>query len=144
MKQKIWHGRSHLGSRRAMPLTLSAHFNFRTKQCPKVSISNIRDIAFYGCSEIIPTRNFTVMTVYTNNFWLMYSGFSFFLKTKGKQITSRWTFSKVPILNAGPSEKFSFVGNPKEDHEKPEFKPQIRGGILDLPKKFSKTREASI
>ena len=89
-------------------------------------------------------QNFTVMTVYSNNFQLMYSGFSFFLQTQGKQITSRLTFSKVLVLNAAPSEKFSFVDNLKEDNKEPEFKPSIRGGILDLPKKFSKTREAFI
>ena len=44
----------------AMP----THFNFRTKQGPTVSVSNIRDIAFYGCSEIMRTRNFTIFTVY--------------------------------------------------------------------------------
>ena len=31
----------------------------------------------------------------------------------------------------------------KEDHKEQEFKPKIIGGILDLPKKSSKTREAS-
>ena len=36
------------------------HFNFRTKQGPTVSVSNIRDIAFYVCSEIIRTRNFKI------------------------------------------------------------------------------------
>ena len=29
------------------------HVNFRTNQGPKVSVSNIMDIAFYGCFEII-------------------------------------------------------------------------------------------
>ena len=56
------------------------HFNFRTKHGPKVSVSNIRDIAFYGCSEIIRTRNFTVFTVYLwtiyglfmDNFWTVH------------------------------------------------------------------------
>ena len=42
-----------------------------------------------------------------------------------------------PILNAGPSEKFLFVDHPKEDLKEREFNP-------DLPKKPSKTREASI
>ena len=44
------------------------HFNFRTKQGPKISVSNIRDIAFYGCSEIIRTRIFTSFTMYITIF----------------------------------------------------------------------------
>ena len=39
------------------------HFNFWTKQGPTVSVSNIRDIAFNECSEIILTRNFMIFTV---------------------------------------------------------------------------------
>ena len=39
------------------------HFNFQIKQGPTVSVSNIRDIAFYGCSEIIQTRNVTIFSV---------------------------------------------------------------------------------
>ena len=31
------------------------HFNFRTKKGPTVSVSNIKDIAFYGYSEFIRT-----------------------------------------------------------------------------------------
>ena len=48
------------------------------------------------------------------------------------------------ILNAGSSEKCLFVEHLKEYHKERERKPQIVGGILYLPKKFSKTREASI
>ena len=39
------------------------YFNFRIKQGPKFSVSNISDIGFYRCSEIIWTRNFTSFTV---------------------------------------------------------------------------------
>ena len=42
--------------------------NFQTKQAPKMSVSNISDIAFYGCSQIIRTRNFTSFTVYATIF----------------------------------------------------------------------------
>ena len=42
---------------------MALHFNFRTKQGPTVSVSNIRVIAFYGCSEIIRTRNFPICAV---------------------------------------------------------------------------------
>ena len=37
--------------------TIPPHVSFRTKQGPTVSVSNIRDIAFCGCLEIIRTRN---------------------------------------------------------------------------------------
>ena len=40
------------------------HLKFRIKQGPTVSVQNIRDIAFNGCSEIIWTINFTIFTVY--------------------------------------------------------------------------------
>ena len=75
------------------------------------------------------------------NFWTIYGGFSLFLTTWGKELTSHWTFWKGPILNAGPSEKVIFVDHSKEDHNEQEFKPIIIGGILDLPKKSSKTRD---
>ena len=39
----------------------SPHFNFQTKEGPRVSVSNIRHIDFYECSEIIRTRNFTIL-----------------------------------------------------------------------------------
>ena len=48
------------------------------------------------------------------------------------------------MLNTRPSEKFLLVDHPKEDHNEREFKPLIIGEILDLPKKSSETREASI
>ena len=57
------------------------HFNFRTKQGPKVSVSNITDIAFYGCSEIIQDQKFHNFYRVCYNFWTIYGGFSFFLTT---------------------------------------------------------------
>ena len=54
------------------------HFNFQTKQSPTVSVSNIRDIAFYGFSEIIQTRNFTIFTVYATIFGLFTVAFHYF------------------------------------------------------------------
>ena len=45
----------------------SPNFNFQTKQGPKISVSNIRDIAFCGYSEIMWLH-----------FWKIYGGFSFF------------------------------------------------------------------
>ena len=56
----------------------------RTKQGPKISVSNIRNIAFYGCSEIIRTRNFTIFTAYARifrQFMAVFHFFFFFLTT---------------------------------------------------------------
>ena len=55
----------------------SLHFNFWTKQGPTVSTSNIRDIAFYECSEITRTRNFTIFTVFTTIFGQFTAAFHF-------------------------------------------------------------------
>ena len=68
-------GRSHWGSQEGHG---PPHFSFRTKQGPKVSVSNITDIAFYGCSEIIRTRNFTIFTVYVTIFGQFMAAFYFF------------------------------------------------------------------
>ena len=43
---------------------------------------NAGDIAFYGCSENMRTRNFTVFYCICYNFWTTHS--RFFLTTKGK------------------------------------------------------------
>ena len=56
------------------------------------------------------------------NFWTIYGGFTFFLNTLGKQITSRRTSEKGPILKAGPTEKFLIVDHLKEGLNEPEFK----------------------
>ena len=61
----------------AMPPPPLPNFNFRTKQGPKISVSNIRDIAFYGCSEIIQIRNFTVFIVYATGFGQFMTAFDF-------------------------------------------------------------------
>ena len=51
----------------------------KTKQGPAVSVSNIRDITFYGCSEIIlRTRNFTILTAYVTIFGKFTETFHFF------------------------------------------------------------------
>ena len=89
---------------------MAPHFNFRTKQSPTVLVSNIRDIAFYGCSEIIRTKNFTVFAVYATIFGQFTVAFHF----------SNYTgeidcFRKAPILNAGPSSKFVIVDHLKEN-----------------------------
>ena len=54
------------------------HFNFQTKQGPTVSISNIKGIVIYGCSEIKQTRNFTIFTVYATIFGPFTAAFHFF------------------------------------------------------------------
>ena len=53
------------------------HFSYQTKQGPRVSVSNIRDIAFYGCLEIIQTRNFTIFTMYATFFGRFTATFHF-------------------------------------------------------------------
>ena len=87
-------GRSHWGARRVM----TPHFNFRTKQGPKVSVSNIRDIAFYGCSEIIRTRNFTIFTIYATTFGEFTAAFYFFYLHMGTR-----------SFHVGPSEKVRYL-----------------------------------
>ena len=54
------------------------HFNFRIKQGPTVFISNIRDNAFYGCSEILLTKNFAIFTKYATIFEQLTAPFHFF------------------------------------------------------------------
>ena len=54
------------------------HFNLRTKQDPTVSASSISDIAFYGCSEIMRTRNVKIITVYAIIFGQFAAAFYFF------------------------------------------------------------------
>ena len=77
----------------------SSHFNFWTKKCPAVSVSNIgRDIAFYGCSEIKRKRSFAVFIVYATIFWQFAVAFHFFLLHK-----------KNRSLHTGPSEKVSYL-----------------------------------
>ena len=53
------------GARTTMP---PPNFNFQTKQSPTVSVSNVRDTAFYECSEMIRNINFTTFTVYATIF----------------------------------------------------------------------------
>ena len=43
----------------------------------KLSVSNIKGIAFYACSEVIRTRNFTVFTVFATNFESITAAFHF-------------------------------------------------------------------
>ena len=50
----------------------------------------------------------------------------------------------MPILNAGLSEKFLVAEYLKEDPNYQDFKRYIISRILDLLKKYSKTREAFI
>ena len=50
---------------------------------PAVSVSNIRSIALYGCSEIKRTRNFTIFTVYAAIFGPFTAVFHFFNYIRG-------------------------------------------------------------
>ena len=44
----------------------------------KLPVSNIRDIAFYGCTEIMRIRNFTIFTVFATSFGHDTAAFHFF------------------------------------------------------------------
>ena len=52
------------------------YFNFRTKQGPKVSVSNINDIAFYRSSEILHrpeiSQFFPCMLQFLGNLWWLF------------------------------------------------------------------------
>ena len=58
--------------------TMVPPLHFWTKQGPTVIVSNTRNIAFYGCSEIILTRNLTIFTVYAIIFEQFMVAFHFF------------------------------------------------------------------
>ena len=88
------------------------------------------DIAFYGSSEIIWTTNFTIYTVHATIFVQFSAAFHFFSKYIGKADNF--------------VEKFLIVNHPKEYDNEGGFKRYIPGRILDLLKKSSKRREASI
>ena len=54
-------------------------------------------LLFYGCSEIIQTRNFTIFTVYTTIFGQIKAAFHFFLLRRGNR-----------SIHVGPSEKVRY------------------------------------
>ena len=70
-------GRSHWGGGAGGLCPPPFHFNFWTKEGPKVSASNTKDIAFYGCSEIIGTINFTIFIVHATIFGQFRAIFNF-------------------------------------------------------------------
>ena len=72
-----------IGSTRTRPLgrvgePWSSPLQFPNQKGPTVSASNIKDIAFYGCLEIIRTRSFTIFTVYATSFGQFSAAFHFF------------------------------------------------------------------
>ena len=83
-------------------------FSLGTTHGLTVSVSNIWDIAFYWCSEIIWTRNFTVFIVYAIIFGQFTTGFDFFNLYRRNQ--------KGPILNDGLTENVFIADHLKEDH----------------------------
>ena len=116
---------------------------------PNQTRSNSFSFKHQGCCFLRVFRNYTDQKLHDfcrvcYIFQTIYGNLSFFLTTQGKQITSHWTFRKGPIINPGPIEKFLIVDHPKEDHKEREFQRQVIGGIRDLLKKSSKTRETSI
>ena len=91
------------------------YFNFQAKQGPTVSVSDIRDTALRVFRNYRDQKFHNFYRV-CYNFWTIYTSFFIFSNYKEKQIISRWTFWKGPILSAGPSEKFLIVDHPKEGH----------------------------
>ena len=77
------------------------HLSFRTKQGPKVSVSNITDIAFNECSEIMQTRNFTIFTVYVTSFRQFMAAFHFFYLHRENRSLPIGPFKKVLYLTLG-------------------------------------------
>ena len=73
------------------------HFNFRTEQDPNFSVSNLRDIVFYKCSEIIRTRNFPIFIVYITIFGQLIFIFSKYIGEIENFTLDCW---RGPILNA--------------------------------------------
>ena len=111
-------------------MVLPTSISFQTKKGPTASGSNIRGIAFYGCLEIIQTRNFTIFTVHATSFGQFSAAFHF-SNYIGEIDHFTLTFRKDPIFIAGPFEEFLIVDHPIEEHNKREFKRLIIGGILD-------------
>ena len=62
----------------ALLLVHQRRSHYRTKQGPKISVSHIRDIGFYRCSQIIRTRNFKTFTVHATIFGQFMAAFHFF------------------------------------------------------------------
>ena len=61
------------------PCPVPPQFKFQTKKGPTVSVSNIRDIVFYGCSEIIWIRiSRFLQCIYTTVFVQFMAAFHFF------------------------------------------------------------------
>ena len=116
------------GARTTMP---PPNFNFQTKQSPTVSVSNVRDTAFYECSEIIPNINFTTFTVYATIFGQLTHVFSNY-----KEELDHFTLD--------PLKMFSLRAIRKKTTMNKILNNRLLCGILDLLIKSSKTREASI
>ena len=52
--------------------------NSNKTKLKKLPVLNIRNIVFYGCSEITRTRNFTIFTVFATSFGQITAAFHFF------------------------------------------------------------------
>ena len=62
-------------------VAIAPNFNFRTKQDPNISVSNIRDIAFTAIQESYGPKIFHDFYQVCYNIWTIYGSFSFFLIT---------------------------------------------------------------
>ena len=77
---------------------MAPNVNLETRKGPTVTVSNIRDIAFYGCSEIILTENFTIFTAYATSFGEFTVAFHIFELHRGNK-----------SIHVGPSEKVGYL-----------------------------------
>ena len=77
---------------------MAPNFNLQTRKGATVTVSNIRDIAFYGCSEIIRTKNFTIFTAYATSFGEFTVAFHISELHRGNK-----------SIHVGPSEKVGYL-----------------------------------
>ena len=94
---------------------------FRNKQGPTVSVSNIRDIAFCGYSEILRARNLTIFTVSATVFRQFTVAFHFFYLNRGNRSLQVGLSEKVQYLTVVDLLKFLIVDHTKENHNEREF-----------------------
>lgn len=81
------------------------HFNFRIKQGPKASFSNIRNIAFSGCSETYGpkiSKFLPCLLQFLDTLWGVFIFSNYVWEINHLMLD----LLKSPILSAGLSEKF--------------------------------------
>ena len=80
------------------------NFNFRTTQGPTISVSIIRDIAFFGCSEILSliyfklTKSIKIYDYITKNNYIISSNTISDIPTKVISLTSKKSKNKNTLI----------------------------------------------